>query len=76
MFTYDDYREDLIRKEGKIEGKIEGRKEGKNEMMLQTYINMKNANCKDGYICSMMGISLYKLRQIKKMAQDITVLQN
>ena len=74
MYTYDDYREDLIRQEGKIEGrkegKIEGRKEGKDETLLQIYTNMKSANCHDGYICSMMGISSYKLRQIKKMVQQ------
>jgi hypothetical protein len=37
---------------------------------------MKKDNCKDTYICSMLGISLYKLRQIKKMARKTIVSQN
>ena len=29
---------------------------------------MKQANCKDNFICTMLGISASKLQQIKKMA--------
>ena len=36
--------------------------------LLKIYVNMKNADCKDDYICTMLGISQSKLRQIKKMA--------
>ena len=70
MYTYDDYREDVSRKKWLREGRREGKNEGRNATLLQIYNNMKNANCHDGYICSMMGISSYKLRQIKKMVQQ------
>ena len=62
MFTYDDYRYG--------ESRREGRREGRDETILQAYTNMKKDNWKDTYICSMLGISLYKLRQIKKMARE------
>jgi hypothetical protein len=68
MFTYDDYRYSASR--------MEGRREGRDETILQAYTNMKKDNCKDTYICSMLGISLYKLRQIKKMARKTIVSQN
>ena len=68
MYTYDDYRYS--------ESRMEGRREGRDETILQAYTNMKKDNCKDAYICSMLGISLYKLRQIKKMARENTPLQN
>ena len=71
MFTYDDYRDDLIRREGLRKG----RREGRDETIFQIYINMKNKNIKDEYVCSLIGISMYKLRQIKKMAQKTAVLQ-
>ena len=61
MFTYDDYRDDLIRREGR------------NESLLQVYTNMKNKNLKDKEIRSLMGISIYKLRQIKKMANETAI---
>ena len=64
MFTYDDYRDDLIRREGR------------NESLLQVYTNMKNKNLKDKEIRSLMGISIYKLRQIKKMAHEATAQLN
>ena len=41
-------------------------KRGYDEVFLKAYINMKKANCKDDYICAMLGISANKLRQIKK----------
>ena len=68
MTTYDDYRYS--------ESRMEGWKEGRDETILQIFINMKNKNLKDEDICSLMGISLYKLRQIKKMARENTTLQN
>ncbi len=72
MFTYDDYRYG----ESKREGLREGRREGRDETILQAYTNMKKDNWKDAYICSMLGISLYKLRQIKKMNKETTISQN
>ena len=68
MTTYDDYRYS--------ESRMEGWKEGRDETILHAYTNMKNDHCKDAYICSMLGISLYKLRQIKKMARETAVSQN
>ena len=72
MYTYDDFRYS----ESRMEGKREGRREGRDETILQAYINMRNKNYKDEDFCSLMGISLYKLRQIKKMARENTTLQN
>ena len=66
MFTYDDYRYG----ESRREGLREGLRKGQIENMLRIYINMKNKNYKDEEICSIMDISLYKLRQIKKMARE------
>ncbi|MCR4573761.1 MAG: hypothetical protein K5787_08340 [Lentisphaeria bacterium] len=82
MFTYDDYLKAEYRKEGEAQGikkgeaqgTKKGEAKGRNEMMLPTYTNMKNKNYKDGDICSLLGISLYKLRQIKKLAQEATKL--
>ena len=68
MYTYDDYRYS--------ESRMEGRREGRDETILHAYTNMKNKNYKDDEICSLMGISLYKLRQIKKMARENAPLQN
>ena len=67
MVTYDDYRYS--------ESRMEGWKEGRDETILHAYINMKKDHCKDAYICSMLGISLYKLRQIKKKARETAVSQ-
>ena len=64
MVTYDDYRYSESRMEGRIEN------------MIKVYNNMKKDNFKDKYICSILGITLYKLRQIKKMARETAVLQN
>ena len=64
MVTYDDYRYSESRMEGRIEN------------MIQVYNNMKKDNFKDKYICSILGITLYKLRQIKKMARETAVSQN
>ena len=61
-----------IRKEGEAigekRGEAIGEKRGRDETLLNAYTNMKNANCKDNYICAMLGISVSKLRKIKKMA--------
>ncbi len=64
MTTYDDYRYSASR--------MEGRREGRDETILQIFINMKKNNLKDEDICSLIGISMYKLRQIKKMAYKTT----
>ncbi len=47
----------------------EGWKKGQNKVLLKAYANMKDANATDGYICSMLGISQWKLREIKKVVQ-------
>ena len=44
-----------------------GKQEGEDKAILKAYRNMKKADCKDNYICAMLGISPSKLRQIKKM---------
>ncbi len=69
MYTYDDYRYSASR----MEGFREGFREGRDETILQIFINMKKNNLKDEDICSLIGISMYKLRQIKKMARETTV---
>ena len=70
----------LIRKEGEAigekrgvaigekRGEKRGEKKGRDETLLTAYIKMKQADCKDNYICAMLGISSSKLQQIKKMA--------
>ena len=77
MATYDDYRYSESRMEGFREGFREGFKESfkesRDETILQIFINMKKNNLKDEDICSLIGISMYKLRQIKKMARETTV---
>ncbi len=69
MTTYDDYRYS----ESRMEGRREGRREGRDETILQIFINMKNKNVKDEDICSLIGISMYKLRQIKKMSKELAI---
>ena len=63
-----DWFTNYIRKEGEAIGEKRGEKNGRDEALLKAYINMKQANCKDNFICTMLGISVSKLRQIKKMA--------
>ena len=74
----------FIRKEGEVIGEKRGEKigeerglkigeergeiKGRDEALLTAYINMKQANCKNNYICAMLGISPSKLRQIKKLS--------
>ncbi|MCR5381579.1 MAG: hypothetical protein K6G44_11400 [Lentisphaeria bacterium] len=55
---------DLIRKNSE---KI-GEERGRDKTLLKAYLNMKNAACKDNFICTMLGISASKLREIKRMA--------
>ena len=53
------------------------RKKTVDDRLMDTIVeNLKKDNFKDKYICSILGISLYKLRQIKKMARENTPLQN
>ncbi len=40
------------------------------------YINMKNKKIKHEYVCSLIGISMYKLRQIKKINKKTIISQN
>jgi hypothetical protein len=71
-----DWFTNFIRKEGEAIGEKRGvaigekrgEKRGRDETQLKIYLNMKQANCKDYFICAMLGISASKLRQIKKMA--------
>ena len=63
MITYDDYRYSASR--------MEGRREGRDETILQIFINMKKNNLKDEDICSFIGISMYKLRKIKKISKEL-----
>jgi len=72
MFTYDDYRDG----ESRREGFREGIREGRDETILQFYINMKKNNLKDEFIYSLTGISMYKLRQIKKINKETIISQN
>ena len=48
-----------------------GEKKGMNKVLLKAYANMKDANCSDGYIRSMLGISARKLQEIKKLFEEI-----
>ena len=57
---------DLIRKNSEKYWSERGRE----ETLIRAYLNMKKANCKDNFICDMLGISASKLRAIKKMAVD------
>jgi hypothetical protein len=68
IYTYDDYRYS----ESRMEGFREGFRESRDETILQIFINMKKNNLKDEDICSLIGISMYKLRQIKMMAHKTT----
>ena len=72
MFTYDDYRDG----ESRREGFREGIREGRDETILQIYINMKKNNIKDEYVCSLIGISMYKLRKIKMMNKETAIYQD
>lgn len=46
----------------------------KDETLLAVYSNMKNAAYDDNTICSMLGISMWKLRQFKKRLSHNAVL--
>ena len=61
----------IKKQEDSQEGEKRGKKEGRDEALLKAYINMKQANCKNNFICTMLGISASKLRQIKKMAETV-----
>ncbi len=52
------------------EGWLEGWLEEYNKSLLKAYTNMKNANATDVYICSMLGISKQKLREIKRLFNE------
>ena len=69
MTTYDDYRDG----ESRREGFRESIREGRDETILQIYINMKKNNIKDEYVCSLIGISMYKLRKIKMMNKETAI---
>ena len=42
---------------------------GEDKALLKIYENMKNADYKDDYICTMLGISESKLQKIQKIAE-------
>ena len=69
MVTYDDYRYS----ESRMEGFREGFRESRDETILQIFINMKKNNLKDEDICSFIGISMYKLRKIKKISKELAI---
>ena len=48
----------------------EAKKEGINKTLLKAYANMKNANLSDGDIRSMLGISIRKLQEIKRLFNE------
>ena len=62
------------RREGRIEGKKEGIVEGMDKAQLIAYTNMKNAAYDDQTICSMLGITLQKIRKFKKILSGETDL--
>ena len=47
----------------------EALKRGEDKALLKIYVNMKNADCKNDYICTTLGISASKLQKIQKMAE-------
>ena len=51
-------------------GEKRGEKKGMNKALLKAYANMKDANCSDGYIRSMLGISMRKLQEIKQLFNE------
>ena len=51
----------------------EGWTKGQIKVLLKAYSNMKDANATDGYICSMLGISRWKLREIKRLFNESIV---
>ena len=61
---------DLIRKNSEKYWSERGERRGRDKTLLKAYLNMKNAACKDNFICAMLGISSNKLREIKRMAVD------
>ena len=51
----------------------EAKKEGINKTLLKAYANMKNANLSDGDIRSMLGISIRRLQEIKRLFNETIV---
>ena len=44
-------------------------REGEEKAQLKAYVNMKNAAFDDQTICSILGITLQKIRKFKKYSQ-------
>ena len=65
-----DWVTDLISRKYEKIGEERGERRGRDKTLLKTYLNMKNAACKDNFICTMLGISSSKLHEIKRMAVD------
>ena len=65
---YEKIGEERGEKIGEARGERRGERRGRDKTLLQAYLNMKNAACKDNFICTMLGISTSKLRKIKRMA--------
>ena len=57
------------------EQRREGRREGIEENQLLIYTNLKNAAFDDQTICSLMGISMWKLRQLRKLLSGDATLK-
>ena len=49
-------------------------REGEEKAQLKAYVNMKNAAYDDQTICSMLGITLQKIRKFKKILSGETTL--
>lgn len=70
--------EEMIRMEGYRKAYKEYRKnfkEGYRKAQLEIYTNMKNAAFDDQTICSLMGISMWKLRQLRKLLSGDATLK-
>ena len=73
MYGYTEYLWNEAEKKEKIgetRGEKRGEMKGINKTLLTAYTNMKDANATDGYICSMLGISRWKLREIKRLFNE------
>ena len=52
------------------EAEKNGEKKGMNKALLKAYATMKDANCSDSFIRSMLGISMRKLQEIKQLFNE------
>ena len=66
MYGYTEY----LWNEAEKNGETRGEKKGMNKALLKAYATMKDANCSDGFIRSMLGISMRKLQEIKQLFNE------